>query len=237
MADNLCYVVDGYWEDGYSYCYQSPSIPDWLVIPVTEILPSYLYQEYQPDSDVESFFIAYNGSAQTYLTYLVNLNLPIWTADTVVGVLLDWVALGLYGYHRPYLTYPNSDVLNGFYNTVVYDTSPPNNEGVLTGGDSATLVSDDIFKRCLTWNLYKGDGFQFDARWLKNRVLRFLIGLNGVAPYIDNTYNISVTYSTGNAIIINLNNMYPSQIVAILQAAIQQGAIQLPFQYIFTVIN
>ena len=40
-------------------------------------------------------------------------------------------------------------------------------------------VTDDVFKRILTWHFYKGDGKNFSVRWLKRRIWRFLQGANG----------------------------------------------------------
>lgn len=232
--ENL-YVDDQYWVDGYAYNYDVENIPTWANVPVSNILPSYLYQQYLPDDNVNSFFLAYNNTAQEYMDYVVNLNLPIWTSGSILGSLLTWVGTNLYGFPRPVLTFANSGVTQGFYNSVIYNVKPPYNGSVVTGGSGGVVVTDDIYKRCLTWNLYRGDGYQFNARWLKNRILRFLIGVNGVAPYIDNTYNISVTYSQ-YAITINLNGNYPSQIVAILNAGIQEGVLSVPFQFTYTVI-
>jgi hypothetical protein len=229
------YVVPGYVLPGYVYSYLSPSNPDWNNIPVSNIIdtvPSYLYEEYAPDDNVNAFFTAFNNSAQNYLSYLVNLNLPVWTSDALTGDLLTWVALGLYGYKRPTLVLQEAQFNDGIYNSSVYDFIQYNSAVIVDAG-TIGLVSDDIFKRCLTWNLYKGDGFQFNVKWLKNRIIRFLSGANGVAPRIDNTYNISVTYDNNNNIFININTFYESNIAPILHSAMESGAVSLPFQYNF----
>src|ERR1700739_1536949 len=70
---------------------------------MTAIIPSYLYEEYNDDSDLQAFVSSYNTLAQTFLNTLVELNLPIYTSDVISGPLLDWVAEGLYGISRPSL--------------------------------------------------------------------------------------------------------------------------------------
>ena len=101
-------------------------------------------------------------------------------------------------------------------------------------GSTVSLANDDIYQRTITWNFYKGDGYQFNIRWLKNRVYRFLTQANGIAAPIPNTYKVGVTFSTGNIVTITIGssiNAYAS----ILQALINAGALELPFQYTFTV--
>ena len=161
MSENL-YVDTGYWVDGYTYDYDVENIPTWAILPVTQILPSYLYQQYQPDDNAESFFITYNAIAQSYMDQIVTLNLPIWTSNYVIGDLLTWVGTNLYGFPRPVLAFANTSVSEGFYNSVIYNVKPPYNTSVLSGGSTGVLVNDDIYKRCLTWNLYRGDGYQFN---------------------------------------------------------------------------
>jgi hypothetical protein len=41
------------------------------------------------------------------------------------------------------------------------------------------IVDDDLYKRILTWHLFKGDGKYFDVRWWKRRIMRFITGVNG----------------------------------------------------------
>lgn len=244
MADfERYYVEPDYWVDGYTFDSVPVNIPDWAVLPVEAILKSYLYQEYKPDDNAESFFIAYNNIAQSYLTYLINLNLPIWTAPSIAGNLLDWVAKSLYGFDRPVLTTSGIILGAGEYNTVAYNEVAVYNEAVITSGNTTSLVNDDIFKRCLTWNLYKADGFQFNVRWLKNRVRRFVSGANGEPVHVYDTNNISVTYSSGNNIIITVdtsavetNGVITLAIATILQEAIDSEVLQLPFQYNFSVV-
>lgn len=229
----------------------------------TKILPSYLYSQYTGHDStqyLQPFFDAYNTTAQQYLDQINNLNLPIYTRSSISGDLLDWVALGIYGLKRPVI--PQGYYKNkGEYNTTHLNEG--NYNALKKLAPSAFYnVTDDIFKRCITWNFYKGDGYQFNIRWLKNRIARFLGGVNGTDPKIDNTYQISVTFAATDVVNINIkkgiltskggalldtfeldqvpiNNptffkaYIPTDLFPILQAAINAGVLQLPFQYTY----
>jgi len=152
----------------------------------TEIIPSYLYQQYYDDQDLQAFVSAYNSLSQEYLNWMDTLNLPIYTTKT--GASLYWIARGIYGITRPALATPFQVSLLGVYDTVPYDTTAYS-ENITAFPISFYPVTDDYFKRIITWNFYKGDGFQYTTQWLKRRVFRFLFGLDGVSPFIDQTYS------------------------------------------------
>jgi len=198
---------------------------------LTTIIPSYLYQQYADDENLQGFVAAYNNLAQQYLDWFNNLNLPNYTVQS--GAALDWVAKGIYGLTRP--TLPEGGyTFFGEYNTNVYNLQTYNKETVI-GPSNFYLTTDDIFQRCITWNFYKGDGTQFNIKWLKNRVIRFVKDLNGLPLPIDNTYDVSVTFTGLHAVLIALKpGAYPD-IGPILQSAINAGVLSLPFQYTFTV--
>lgn len=230
------YVAPDYWVDGYSIDIVSEQTVQ-APTTVQNLVGSYLYWQYNDDSDLQAFVASYNTICQQILNTFNQLSLPVYTGPLIVGALLDWVAYGIYGCQRPVLS---SGVLTGLgsYDTVPYDTTPY--DTIQSTGEITTLVTtDDIFKRILTWNLYKGDGKTFNVTWLKRRVLRFLTGLNGVDPGIDQTNLISVTFSGAAGVVINLTafqtSQPSSQLPGILQAAVQTGAVQLPFQFSFTV--
>jgi hypothetical protein len=108
---------------------------------------------------------------------------------------------------------------------------------VTTEGQLGTTVNsanDDIYQRVITWNFYRGDGYQFNVSWLKNRVYRFLMQANGVPEPIPNTYGVSVTFSSGNTVTIGIASSINAN-AAILQALINSNVLQLPFQYTFKV--
>ena len=199
---------------------------------LTQVLPSYLYQQYTQDpysEDLQAFFTAYNNTSQQYLDNTNNLRLPIYTVQS--APLLDWTVYAIYGVLRPSLGSPAQFSPLGVYDTVPYDTTAYT-QNIVTGTNNYYIVDDDIFKRILTWNFYKGDGFQYNTEWLKRRVKRFLFGLNGVSIPIENTYEISVSYSSSNVITITVPNYL---IVPIFVSALESGVLNLPFQYSYVV--
>lgn len=164
------------------------------------VIPSYLYEQYTDDDDLQAFVSAYNTIAQEYVTWLNAVGLPVYTGPLIVDGLLDWVAQGLYGVGRPVLSTGHQNTL-GPFNTYDLDSLAFNAVGV-EGNLVYTPVNDDIFKRVLTWKLYKGDGKIIDIRWLKRRVLRFLLGANGTDVDTANTEQISVTFDFGTGVTI-----------------------------------
>jgi len=46
--------------------------------------------------------------------------------------------------------------------------------GVQRPAYQGVVVDDDIYWRTVCWQHFKGDGFQFNERWLKRRIARFL---------------------------------------------------------------
>lgn len=186
----------------------------------TKIIPSYLYVQYQGDADLQAFVDAYNNLAQQYLDWFNTVNLPIYTG--LSGLMLDWVGAGLYGLPRPTIGTPSGAVYNvGIYNMVTYNS----------GTVGAIVVSDDVYKRILTWKLSREDGQYMNIDWLKRRCKRFLVGANGTSPAISNTYEISVQITTANTIDIVIN--YPSDpaMVTILIECLTAKVLDLPWQY------
>lgn len=224
-------------------------------------IPSYAYTGFQSDSDIQAFIRAYNDFTQQIITWFDTINLPVYTSDTISGDLMDWVGQGVYGYQRPVLS-------NGDFISIGTLDSFLLNSLVIGGGyniNSAPyyVTSDDIYKRCLTWRFYKGDGFYFTIPWLKRRIMRFLNGANGTAPNIDQTYQVSVTVNETDVVSIRflsgdiltftsgslgtsmLNELplngqtftvqtYPNNpYIQYLIDAFNSGVLDLPFQYDF----
>ena len=222
------------WSNGETFSYTPSNFPPTSTTTLTKTIPSYLYVEYNDDDDLQAFVAAQNEEQQDYADWFVNANLPLYTQQT--GPLLDWVAEGLYGSTRPVLPTGLTNQI-GPLNTFVTDTL------VYNGLTRATytnffVTTDDTFQRILTWNFYKGDGFQFTIPWLKRRVMRFLYGPNGVPFNVDETYSVGVSFPTASHCHINISHTtYPSPAAGpLLQSAVQSGAVNLPFQYTFTVV-
>lgn len=233
--------------------------PQWLA----KTIPSYLYFQYRDDDDCQAFVDAYNQMTQGYVDWFTSIGLPIYTGAGISGPLLDWVAAGLYGFIRPTLATGTTKSI-GPFNTWAYNTIAFNGRRVVGGGPSY-VTNDDVFKRIITWNFYKGDGKDFTVRWLKRRVMRFLTGENGTAPPVPATYQVSVTFAVGNRVVIDIlsgirratggalfnrfafnttpYDQIKSELIsfgsifnaAVLAQAVAAGVLQLPFQFQFVV--
>lgn len=198
----------------------------------TQVIPSYLYYQYQNDDALQAFVQAYNSQAQEYITLFGTINLPYWPG--VSGDLLTWVAQGLYGISRPVV--PNEGALTeGPYNTIIYDTLPYDGVAKVIGPGFA-LASDDVFRRILTWYFYRGDGREFTMPWLKRRIERFLFGTNGAYYNVDQTYNVSIEYAGGFTYHIHLFGAIPGNLAIVFDYCVRAGILALPFQFTFVVI-
>jgi hypothetical protein len=180
---------------------KGPFPPDGPTGVTNNPIPSYLYQEYTPDNDLQAFVAAFNSMQQDIIDTFNGLNLPIYTQDPVSSALLDWVGQGVYGYKRPYIYIINNTPL-GPLNT--YTFNPEQNVGPIpinmifwTQPQGVGLSDDDLYRRCLTWHISKREGKYFNVEWLKKRVAKFCYGENGTQPNIDQTYQISVTFGIG----------------------------------------
>lgn len=196
-----------------------------------QIIPAYTFVQFSNDDNILAFFQGYNEYATQFLLWFNTLNLPIYTGGIISGALLDWVAQGLYGISRPSVT------TGGHRSTAAINSMPLNyqatNSRKVTSTEMLQSTSDDIFRRVITWNFYKGDGFVFNMQWLKRRIYRFLNGPNGIAPNIQDTYTISISVSGGafSAVVATGN----ATVISLLNNLIASGACAIPFQYTVTV--
>jgi hypothetical protein len=233
------YAIPNYWVDGYTIDEPVASPQTQLPVTVQTVIPSYLYWQYADDSNLQAFVASYNTQAQMFVNTFNALNMPVYTGSFITGALLDWVANGIYGIYRPVLQSGSLKSVGTYESVAPYMTAVPYEKITVSGTVTEITTSDDIFKRIMTWNLYRGDGKIFSTMWLKRRVLRFLNGINGTDPGIDQTYLVSVTFSSGNQININLAAYVTanpaSPVPNILQDAISAGVLNLPFMYSYVV--
>lgn len=197
---------------------------------LTKIIGSYLYEQYADDADAQALVDAWNAIAQTYVDWFNTIDLPIYTGPGVSGDLLDLVAEGLYGFTRPVLPFGTSSN-DGLYNALLFNELAFNDSNI--SNSSSFVTNDDTYRRVITWHFYKGDGHQFTIPWLKRRVMRFLLGTDGISYNVDQTYDVSITFGIGGQVIITIPSSYAY--AAIFQAAVQSGALELPFQRTWTV--
>lgn len=232
-----------------SFGFPIPPIPTVTPNTVTlqKTIPSYLYEQYQGDDSCQAFVDSYNLATQTQLDWLNSVNLPYYPG--LSGALLDWVAVGLYGIARTSLTAPGTSAL-GMFNTVPFNTMPLN-----TYVPPTTIyytLSDDAYKRVITWDYYKGDGRQFGISWLKRRIMRFLVGVNGIDPQpsqpgftvgAETTSALNVQIDTATNVVTvwidqtRLGNQafITPGILQVFQIAFETQYLELPIQYTYVV--
>jgi hypothetical protein len=195
------------------------------------VIPAYVFVQYNDDVNIQAYFAAFNALAQNYATWFQNLNLPIYTGGYIAGPLLDWVGQGIYGLKRPYV--PNvANRMIGPFDTTPFNTIPFNALKWTSPG-GVGLASDDLYRRMMTWRLYKGDGKNPGIHWLKRRTQRYLTGLNGVDPGVQQTYDISVQQDAPlQSVTITIPN---GPVAAAFEYGIATGALEVPFQFAFKV--
>jgi hypothetical protein len=160
---------------------------------LTRVMYAYLYQEYSDDDDLQEFVKVLNAMQQDYVDTFNALQLPVYPNPVIKGLLADWAIMGIYGYPRP-VFYTSKSRRVGPLNTYWPNFAIPINMTRNIEPIGVLVSDDDLYKRCLTWHFQKGDGKYFNVRWLKRRIMRFLIGINGTCPHIDQTNRISVSF-------------------------------------------
>lgn len=194
-------------------------------------LAAYPYVQYNDDDDIVAFFKAYNAMAQEYVDFFNTYNLADYKSNLIVGDLLNWCAAGIYGMPRPFLVEGSAAEYIGSYGTGHYGLLEYG--GLILTEDpppSYSFVDDNIYKRYLTWNFFKGDGVTFSIPWLKRRVMRFLTD----EPYPEEHYDVSVEFSGNNLVTIRIPEAYIH--ASVFRSLVRAGLLVLPFQYSFTVV-
>ncbi len=156
----------------------SSGIESFATEPLQTTLPAYAYQEYADDPYFQAFVSAYNQISQGYLDWANQNPIPIYTDSNISGTMLDFVGVNLYGIYRPVTGQSSTSSLSAM-NTFPMNTQAMDSQTLSTTGVAST-VTDDLYKRTLTWILYRGDGKNFSLQWLRRRIARFLYGANGL---------------------------------------------------------
>jgi hypothetical protein len=161
---------------------------------LTNVIPSYLYQQYTDDDDLQGWVAAQNIRQQDYVDTFNALDLPIYTGPIVSNLLLDWVARGVYGISRPSLGSGRTNIF-GPLNTwgcnwiapmwFQYDDTMEIefglNEIALYGPFNIYLTDDDTYRRIITWHFFKADGNYCSMEFMKRRIWRFLYCPDGTS--------------------------------------------------------
>jgi len=158
--------------------------------PLANVVPSYPYLQYSDDPDIVAFVQAFNTLAQEYLNWFNSTPLGVYSSPQVVGPLLDWVATGLYGIERPVFSSGYTKYIAGV-DAFAVNTAAVNGRRYFTSG-TATIASDDFYKRVLTWTLYVGNGRYLNVEVLRLRVARFLYGVNGTDVTLTQAQNVHI---------------------------------------------
>lgn len=200
---------------------------------LSTVFKSYTYTQYSDDVNISAFFGAYNKLAQEIYGWLLTADLPIFIGGYNSSDQLYWIAHGIYGQTPPSMV-SNKSLSFGPYNTIKYNQLAYNKRKKISE-NSQIVASDDVFKRIMTWNFYKGDGMGFSVTWLKRRVRRFLEGSLGSDIVNDQQFGVSVTFDGAGGISIKLSTASETAgfinlaFASILSSAFDNNLLHMPF--------
>lgn len=193
----------------------------------TLLAPAYPYHQFSDDQNIVALFAAYNRLAQDTLSWMVTHPMALYTGPALSGDFLTYCALCLYGQFRYRISYTELRDVTGEIDSSMINRLAVN-ETPIDKRYSGSAISDDLFKRILTWNLYKGDGLCFSIPWLKRRIMRFLTGEDGHAWRFNSTAPVSVR-CVGKQVIITLNpEEWPGDLTALLGRILNNGILNVP---------
>ena len=197
------------------------------------IFGAYLYREYADDPSMNAWWQSRNGLTQGYLNWWNAAPLALYTSPSISGALLDWLATAIYGLSRPTLSTSTTKFIAGL-NSSAINSRAVNGSTYLSSG-SSQIASDDIYKRYLTWWLYRGDGMVMNTQWIKRRVMRFLTGAAGGDIVVGaNAPQPSVSY-TSSAITITIQTA-PISVADALKELLNTNKLLMPFYYTASVV-
>ena len=222
--------------------------------PLPNVIPAYVYDQYSDDENVQGFFEVLNAMAQGYMEWFNQTPLPLYTNPNINGPLLDWVGNSLYNIPRPVIS-DVQQVVKGALATVPLTALPIAGFQISESGTSA-IATDDVYKRVLTWFMYRGDGMQMTVEWLRRRIARFIYGINGTDLTdigLISTVSLSQVNSQSGGVMGNgvmglmvmglafnkvlhkvVANLPSYPMSSVLQELVNTGVIPLPFQVTVT---
>jgi hypothetical protein len=197
------------------------------------IPPSYQYGQYQLDPNVQASVDAFNGEAEGIFYWLQNYPIADYRTDPISGDLLSWVGLGLYNM-------PRTVQVSTVYNRSLSIADSPYGNIAFASTDYQNFTStvlnltDDQYRRCITWNIYSGDGWVFNTTWLRNRVARFLYSADGYSDItIGELSNVNINWlGDRQAQIFAVTQ--DTALVDLMNIAILNEYLQTPLGYNFT---
>jgi hypothetical protein len=158
-------------------------------LPIASAPPAYLYAQYSDDADLQAFVQAFNDLVDGYLNWFTDT--PLANYCNLSGPLLDWIGANLYGIPRPTVG-TESVRTTGYMGSNAMGLSAL---GILSVKQSGTALqlTDDLYKRLLTFWLFLGDGKQMSLAWIRRRFARFLFGVNGGDIPVEYLQQVSIT--------------------------------------------
>lgn len=196
-----------------------------------DIIKAYSYVQFSDDEDISAFISSFNQYAKSYLDWFNSAPLAVYTNSSLSGDLLDWCVNGIYGIYRvPITTAQTKDI--GPLNTYPPNYIPFNAEK-RESSYSGQVMTDDIFRRVVTWDFYKSDGMQWSIPWLKRRIARFIHGIGNFSETGD--ISVSTNISGYYDIKIYSRNSTDYAIATQLALIIESGIVNLPLGYKFNV--
>lgn len=201
----------------------------------TLMAPAYAYQQFSDDTNINALFAATNESAQNALTWMLDRPLALYMRPSISEGLLDYAAYCLYGIARHQVGSSQITAIDGAINTTAINILDIDDNQLPRTSTRLTLT-DDVFKRILTWHLYKGDGIHYSIPWLKKRIMRFLTGTNGHAWNFSSTAPVSVTIRDNTVIISIATGTTNDALFLMLSSLIKNGLVPVPptFSYSFS---
>lgn len=198
-------------------------IESFSTVPIQTQLQAYAYQEYADDEYVQAFVSAYNRISQGYLDWSNQNPLALYTNSNISGEMLDFVGNNLYGISRPVISTFSRTISGELGSNVLGDHTM--GTLVITESGTAIVANDDIYKRTLTWYLYRGDGMQMSVEWVRRRVARFIYGAYGADIDVGLITNVgialpadSTTLGSTNSFAVNTQAVNTSVPITITQS-------------------
>src|SRR5665213_837379 len=210
-----------------------------------QVAKSYLYEQYADDEDLQAFIESFNLGQETMQEWFFENVLAYWPGLT--GDILEWCGEGIYGLPKTSIASLASTAL-GPLNTEVLNSATLNS--MVPSAQQVYALTDDLYQRILTWHLYRPDGRHFSVRWLKRRIMRFLVGTAGFDPQpelpgftvgCETTQAIAVGFNNGictvtiSQTLLSLLTPIAPNVLPIFSAAFENGSLELPLQYSYEV--
>lgn len=194
---------------------------------------SYLYGEYRDDPDLRATRTAYNQEANGIFQWMQQNPVADYRSSAVGSNLLDWVGLGLYNMSRKVLVSSSGGGATGSFGDVVMGHSPFAGGKITAPTSLALNLSDDQYRRAITWTIYAGDGWVFNTDWLRRRIARFMFVADGYGEFqVADLQLISIQWiGLRSANVFITAPAMSSALALILSVGLSTGYLQIPLGY------